>query len=174
MLIFECRNVNNEFNIFSHFSIDIMKERIIQIMEREGMTPARFADSIGVQRSIMSHILSGRNNPSLDVLLKIISRFDYLSTDWVLFGKEPIFKHQQSAKHINDEDQELPDSEIEMRILPEVEKNTTIKNEDPIPYNSETLNKKNISNNRRVSRIMVFYSDNTFENFVPELIVKNK
>ena len=61
-----------------------------------------------------------------------------------------------------------------MRILPEVEKNTTIKNEDPIPYNSETLNKKNISNNRRVSRIMVFYSDNTFENFVPELIVKNK
>jgi transcriptional regulator with XRE-family HTH domain len=47
-----------------------MRDRILKIMEREGLTPSKFAESIGIQRSAMSHIISGRNNPSLDVLLK--------------------------------------------------------------------------------------------------------
>ena len=45
-----------------------MKDRILKVMEREEMTPARFSEAIGIQRSAMSHIVSGRNNPSLDVL----------------------------------------------------------------------------------------------------------
>ena len=49
-----------------------MRDRILKIMEREGLTPSKFAESIGIQRSAMSHIISGRNNPSLDVLLKIL------------------------------------------------------------------------------------------------------
>ena len=44
--------------------------RITQIMEREGLTPSKFAEAIGIQRSAMSHILNGRNNVSLDVLIK--------------------------------------------------------------------------------------------------------
>ena len=47
-----------------------MIERITQIMEREGLTPSKFAEAIGIQRSAMSHILNGRNNVSLDVLIK--------------------------------------------------------------------------------------------------------
>ena len=46
-----------------------MKERIQQIMQREGLSPSRFAEEIGIQRSAMSHIISGRNNPSLDVVM---------------------------------------------------------------------------------------------------------
>ena len=46
--------------------------RITQIMEREGLTPSKFAEAIGIQRSAMSHILNGRNNVSLDVLIKIL------------------------------------------------------------------------------------------------------
>ena len=80
-----------------------MKDRIKKIMESEGMTPARFADSIGLQRSVLSHILSGRNNPSLDVLMKVMSRFDYLSTVWVLFGKETMFKNKLKNDSSNPE-----------------------------------------------------------------------
>ena len=64
-----------------------MRDRILKIMEREGLTPSKFAESIGIQRSAMSHIISGRNNPSLDVLLKILERFTYVDSDWLLFGK---------------------------------------------------------------------------------------
>ena len=49
--------------------------RITQIMEREGLTSSKFAEAIGIQRSAMSHILNGRNNVSLDVLIKILSKF---------------------------------------------------------------------------------------------------
>ena len=64
-----------------------MKERIIQIMEHEGLSSSKFAEEIDIQRSAMSHILSGRNNPSLDVLLKILKKFTYIDSDWLLFGK---------------------------------------------------------------------------------------
>ena len=61
--------------------------RITQIMEREGLTSSKFAEAIGIQRSAMSHILNGRNNVSLDVLIKILDRFTYVDSDWLLFGK---------------------------------------------------------------------------------------
>ena len=63
-----------------------MIERINQIMEREGLNSSKFAEEIGIQRSAMSHILNGRNNVSLDVLMKILGRFTDVNTDWLLFG----------------------------------------------------------------------------------------
>ena len=70
-----------------------MKDRILRIMEHEGISPSKFAEEIGIQRSAMSHIISGRNNPSLDVLTKIMQRFTYVDTDWLLFGKGSMVKN---------------------------------------------------------------------------------
>ncbi len=47
-----------------------MKDRIKLIMEKENLTPAKFADKLQINRAIISHILNGRNNPSLDVVTK--------------------------------------------------------------------------------------------------------
>ena len=49
-----------------------MKERIQKIMQRESMTAGMFAEKIGISPASLSHILSGRNNPSLDVMMKIL------------------------------------------------------------------------------------------------------
>ena len=49
-----------------------MKERILQIMNQAGLNHSKFAEVIGIQRAAMSHITSGRNNPSLDVVSKIL------------------------------------------------------------------------------------------------------
>ena len=68
-----------------------MKEiviRIGQILEEQQLSSSAFADTIGVQRSSISHVLSGRNKPSLEFILKIIRAFPSYSTDWLLFGKE--------------------------------------------------------------------------------------
>jgi len=64
-----------------------MIERIKKMMDKRGLTPSQFADEIGLKRSSLSHILSGRNNPSLDVVMKIKTRFDEISLDWLLFGE---------------------------------------------------------------------------------------
>ena len=83
---------NAQYNNITHtfvnpYRILVMKERILAVMEHEGLTPSKFAEAIGIQRSAMSHIISGRNNPSLDVLIKILERFTYVDSDWLLFGK---------------------------------------------------------------------------------------
>ncbi len=150
-----------------------MKNRIQQIMEREGMTPGRFADSIGIQRSALSHILNGRNNPSLDVIMKILSRFDYLSTDWLMFDKGPMFKHQIKKEQ---QDTHLPEPAQEPRSYHDdfdfaMDTDATEASTNPVKQDDAFISDITIRSNdprRRVARIMIFYSDNTFDNFIPE------
>lgn len=63
-----------------------MRERIKEIMEREGMGQSQFADYIGVNRPTLSHILAGRNNPSMEVVMKIHQKFQKISLLWLLDG----------------------------------------------------------------------------------------
>ncbi|MEI7677327.1 MAG: helix-turn-helix transcriptional regulator, partial [Bacteroidales bacterium] len=66
-----------------------MLNRIQKIMDDKGLTVSSLADEIGVKRPTMTHTLSGRNNPSLDIISKILERFPEVSSDWLMFGKEP-------------------------------------------------------------------------------------
>ena len=63
-----------------------MKERLLEFLKNENKSSAQLADEIGVQASGISHILSGRNNPSLDFVLKMLEKYSFLSTEWLLFG----------------------------------------------------------------------------------------
>ena len=69
-----------------------MKERILEFLKAENKSSAQFAEEIGVQPSGISHILSGRNNPSLDFVFKMLEKYPFLSTDWLLFGKGTMYK----------------------------------------------------------------------------------
>lgn len=63
-----------------------MRERIKEIIEREGMGQSQFADFIGVNRPTLSHILAGRNNPSMEVVMKIHQKFPKINLLWLLDG----------------------------------------------------------------------------------------
>ena len=63
-----------------------ISDRIKKIIKDNELNSSTFASKIGVQRSSISHIISGRNKPSLDLVIKIINSFPYLSSDWLLFG----------------------------------------------------------------------------------------
>ena len=63
-----------------------MKERITKIIQKEEMTAAQFAEKIGLSPSSLSHILNGRNNPSLDVVMKIHKACTYVNLSWLLYG----------------------------------------------------------------------------------------
>jgi len=64
-----------------------MTDRISLLIKAKNLSAAQFADEIGVQRSSISHLMSGRNNPSLDLIQKTLQRFPEVSTEWLLFGK---------------------------------------------------------------------------------------
>ena len=149
-----------------------MKERILQIMESEGLTPSAFAEEIGIQRAAMSHITSGRNKPSLDVFTKILDRFAYINPDWLLTGTGNMkrdTKHTPHAAippdlfsnpiHIQPEKKNIPEYRREIKdkkviIPPKKEEKETI------TFTEATT--------KKVMKIIIYYSDTTFEIFNPE------
>lgn len=147
-----------------------MRERILSIMEREGLTPSKFAEAIGIKRAAMSHIISERNNPSLDVLLKVLERFTYVDSDWLLFGKGEMIRPQLVAQS-----DLLTNTSINPAEVPPVaEYRKEIKVDTPVNSTKTPVVEQIIhleKSSRNVSKIMIFYSDNTFETFMPE---KNK
>lgn len=144
-----------------------MIERIKQIMEREGMNQSQFAEAIGIQRAAMSHLVAGRNNPSLDVVTKILHRFPRVNSDWLLFEKGSIYKENVTIEPnlfantaiFPDESTEAPDfrREIESKQPENTIKQSVIEQIKVIEKPS-----------KNVTKIMLFYSDDTFEVFRPE------
>jgi len=79
--------------IFYKFTIVYMNdftEKLKKIIQTEGLTASKFAEKIGVQRSSVSHVLSGRNKPSLDFILKINKSIDNISLDWLLDNENDV------------------------------------------------------------------------------------
>ena len=68
-----------------------MRERILEFLNSQNKTSSQFAEEIGVEPSGISHIISGRNKPSLDFVLKMLGRYPFISSDWLLFGRGNMF-----------------------------------------------------------------------------------
>lgn len=68
-----------------------MVERINLLLKAKNITAKQFAEEIGIQPSGMSHILSGRNNPSLDFVMKVVKRWPEINIHWLMFGKGEMF-----------------------------------------------------------------------------------
>ena len=75
-----------------------MIKRIELIMQAQNLSSSQFADRIGVQRSGLSHILSGRNNPSLDFVLKVLAAFPDINPVWLLQGKGKMYDTMTEQK----------------------------------------------------------------------------
>ena len=67
-----------------------MKDRIAHIIRAKNLTAAEFAIRLGIQPSNISHLLSGRNNPSLDFVRKLKETFPEYNLDWIIFGSGPM------------------------------------------------------------------------------------
>ena len=131
-----------------------MKNKISYLIESENLTFTQFAEKIGVQRSAVSHLTSGRNKPSLDVIQKILTSFKHLNPDWLLLDKEPMYREEKEA-YIIQNSSNLFDKEEK------TDSETFKEEENPVyktPINMEKENKS-------VKKIIIFYSDNTFEEF---------
>jgi transcriptional regulator with XRE-family HTH domain len=79
--------------------MDKFTKRLLEILETNNLSASQFAEKIGVQRSSVSHILSGRNKPSLDFIIKTSSVFSDVSLNWLIHGKkfdEPIISKEIS------------------------------------------------------------------------------
>lgn len=76
-----------------------MNERLQELLTRERLTAIRFSELVDVQRSSVSHVLSGRNKPSLDFMAKILSAFPHVSPDWLILGQGNYKRAPAAALH---------------------------------------------------------------------------
>jgi transcriptional regulator with XRE-family HTH domain len=143
-----------------------MKERLLEFLRNENKTSAQLAEEIGVQASGISHILSGRNNPSLDFILKMLEKYQFVSTDWLLFGKGSMYKDSKMQNLFGVNFSETGDrSEISVKKDDNHKEpdnhNVTRSTMENTP--SETSDKST----SEVVKIVWFYDDNSFEEYIP-------
>jgi transcriptional regulator with XRE-family HTH domain len=148
-----------------------MKDRIKKIMEIEHLTPTRFADRLQINRAVISHILNGRNNPSLDVVTKILGEMAYINPEWLLNGTGSIYKEGIDPGSLKKEPDLFHQSEPE-RTEREVQTNDEQEMRvNELPGKDKSADDKRISSvqkhERKITQIIIYYNDNTFETFVP-------
>lgn len=151
-----------------------MKERLLEFLKRENKSSAQLADEIGVQASGISHILSGRNNPSLDFILKMLEKYPFISTDWLLFGKGSIYKEPKMLG-LFDEIPTQSGNAIDLSSNSESVRNAMKNSEIDFPDLSadKTVKESSISTEssgkpaEEVVKIVWFYRNNTFEEYYP-------
>lgn len=118
-------------------NVNLVNERFKQLLKILNTTPSQFADAMGVPRATISHLLAGRNKPSLDFISKLHEAYPHINVNWLLFGELPIFESTGTNRR----------SETN-RVLPSF----------PVSDYEKITGK-------RIDKIIIFYSDQTFELF---------
>jgi transcriptional regulator with XRE-family HTH domain len=150
-------------------------KRLEIILDYYGLNASSFADKIGVQRSSLSHLLSGRNKPSLDFILKILDVFPDVDLYWVLNGKGTFPKNTEyidtKENAVEEVVKQTIPSPLTSKSIPE-NLFSEIKNTNPINA-SETkkIESQNIareSTSGEIDKIVIFYKNGTFKSYVPD------
>ncbi len=146
-----------------------MKDRILAFLQSENKSYAQFADEIGVQPSGISHILSGRNNPSLDFVIKMLHRYSSLSAEWLLFGHGPMYKSVSQPTLFDTGVTEIQagsdDGQHARGYLP-----GDLTGPETSPADTGEMlppDREDVSSGKKLSRIVMFYSDKSFTEYTP-------
>lgn len=139
-------------------------ERIQHIIDQEQVSQADFARETGINTSTLSHVLTGRNKASLSVLRKIIAAYPKYNPSWIMtgvgdiladVGKVPTSLFRGEASH----------SEMSPTTDPKIPIPRTDTHAQTTNYASTLIPSKPP---RKVTKIIIYYDDNTFETFMPE------
>lgn len=140
-----------------------LSEKIKQILIQKNISPSLFADEIGIQRSSMSHIIAGRNKPSLDIVQKIVKRFPDLGVNWILEEEELPTLTESTGPYKSRSKPSINTVKQSISIASE-----SNKKKSPITYPvHENVRQNNTAPNgdKLIDRILIFYSDGTFKEF---------
>lgn len=135
-----CQLIYNSYICLTMLQQEEFINRLKIILEQKQLSSSSFADTISVPRSSISHLLSGRNKPSLDFVMKIVHSYPDVDINWLLFGKETDSKHSSLNK----------------------DSNMVFENNTPIETQSTHLN-----HSSDVEKIVVFYKNGVFKEYKP-------
>ena len=148
-----------------------MKDRIYKIMQKEGLTNAEFADKLGISNSSLSHIFSGRNNPSLDVVMRIHKACPYVNLNWLLYGEGDMEAAGPDISGFSLATQTPENPEFADKLPTDSEFDREIRSDNHVfpPKESVVEKIKYIEKpHPKITEIRIFFDNGTFEVFKPE------
>jgi transcriptional regulator with XRE-family HTH domain len=130
-----------------------MKDRIAHIMRAKNLKASDFAAMLGIQPSAVSHILAGRNKPSLEIVKKIKETFPEYNLDWIILGSGPMTTSEPFKESVQEPSFDftpLPDDNpSENSVIPQ-----------DVPQNDALVESG-------IKSMVILYDDGTFETFSP-------
>lgn len=152
-----------------------IKDRIREIMEVERLSLKSFAECIGVQQSTLSHIMNGRNKPSLEVVMRIHQAYKDISLEWLLYGvgqmtnglldnrKEGGVSESRPGGLYTPSlfDEKMPVVQEEEEQLRSSSKQAHIPNQEIVKQEIRYIE----SPVKKITEIRIFFDDNTYEIF---------
>ncbi len=137
-----------------------MNTRLKLFLDAHNLTQAEFADKINVVRASVSHVLSGRNNPSYEFIRSVMQQYPALNIEWLMFGTGTMYKDAPAAPQKHPEYTEgliFPETIEETPLPPAPEMSTSIetKASDTTP--------QVVVNQRKVSKIIILFDDGTYQ-----------
>ncbi len=143
--------------------MELIKDRLAHIIRAKNLTATQFAEMMQIQPSNVSHLLSGRNKPSLDFLIKLKDVFPEYSFDWIILGKKPITVSEPKSG-VKEEFYKPEDVQRIQPMEPEFNAySIDILNETKAE--AKQLETKNVCQDfaKTIKQIVYVYEDGTFE-----------
>ena len=156
-----------------------MREKLQLLMNAENLTGSKLAEYLGIQPSSISHILGGRNKPSLDFVQKILQRYPRINPDWLLLDSDEMYRADSSPASSVATSAELQFSESPSMAesVTQAEPSAAGNHSSPADYTKqapstpsnvmETIAPLVAPHSRGVKRIIVMFDDHTFESYEP-------
>ena len=148
-----------------------MKDRLLKFLREEKLSATKFADEIGVQRSSISHILSGRNKPSYDFIFKTLDKYANLNAEWIISGKGDMYKVETGHMAQEAREQVLFDNKgkVKEKGVDEEKMAQNAKERREIDIKEPVITSKEVTSNAKsIKKVIIFYSDGTFKEYSPE------
>lgn len=137
-----------------------MNTRLKQFLAAENISQAQFADNINVVRASVSHVLSGRNNPSYEFIRSIMIKYPDLNIEWLMFGKGKMYKDKEVSPAAPD----VLFPETDEQVIPMSDELP----ESPASIESQIIMQQSAAvavpvTQRKVTKIIVLFDDGTFQ-----------
>lgn len=150
-----------------------MGEKLLRLMKSEGLTSSRLAEILGTGASNISHIISGRSKPGYDLLRKILLCFPQINPDWLLLDDEAMYrpdatpiKEQPVSADLFTAESATSEQPSDSFCKTEIAGNTDT-DDAADPHRIASGDFRNMTSST-VQRIIIVYSDRTFESFTPK------
>lgn len=151
-------------------------KQLQKIMHHFGLSTTELADKILVPKATISHLISERNKPSLEFIMKLHTTFPTLNLEWLIYEKEPFLVTEIHQKTIekNQNETDVLDEILEIETVNEIENENESENQkeeiEPKNINQNiTENPKNILSfqSKEIDCIVIFYNDGSFKKYNP-------